>query len=153
MTRLHYALIAGAEWSLWAVVLAFAFWRGDRLTRRFAAIMFLGQLAATLPFRLFDLPRWWYGLVDAACLALMIAATVREPRPWAVWACGFQLAAVATAGAYALDRDIGPLALATAVNMWWLLTIAALAWGTVEAVRRAPAKAASTHPEPERADA
>ncbi|NEX93622.1 hypothetical protein [Caulobacter sp. 17J65-9] len=144
MSRLHYALVALAEWGVWAAVLAFALWRGDRLARRFAVIMFLGQLAATLPFRLFDLPRWWFGLVDAACLASMIAIALREPRRWALWACGFQLAAVATAAVYAFDHDIAALALATAVNMWWLLTIAALAWGTVEAAARR--KAATSAP-------
>lgn len=37
MTRLHYPLIAVAERSLWGAVLAFAFWRGERLARRRAS--------------------------------------------------------------------------------------------------------------------
>jgi hypothetical protein len=77
----------------------------------------------------------------------MLAVAWRRPRGWLLWSCTFQLAAVATHVAGALDREIRWVATATALNAWASLSLAALLWGAVEAHLRRRATAGSNAPD------
>lgn len=134
MSHFDYRLIMRLEYLFAALALAWAFWRGDRSARLVAAI-YAGAILAAAPEHLHLAGKWIYRLIDPAVFAATLAVTLRRPRPWLIWSCAFHLATVVAHVARALDPRIGTLAFVTAVNSWWLLALACLCWGTVEAER------------------
>ncbi|MBC6980164.1 hypothetical protein [Caulobacter sp. 17J80-11] len=135
MSTLQFQILAVAVWGFWAGCLGLALRRGDRPVRLFAATALTFFLLARIARWLWHGPAVWSTWADAAILVPMLAIALRWPRRWLVWACAFQLATVATYVAHALDRSIGALAYATAVNLWGVLGQCALLYGTFEADR------------------
>jgi hypothetical protein len=138
VTGYVYHLIYAAELGFYGATTAFALWRGDGAARWAAAIL-----------AVFGVPAAWATAsvpalqaapaLDLACLVALAGLALRRPRPWLTWVCAFQLAALATHAARALDPHIGTLAFQTAFNSWWMLQTAALLRGAWEAHRARPA--------------
>ncbi|NEX93618.1 hypothetical protein [Caulobacter sp. 17J65-9] len=147
MTQFQYDLVQGLETAAFLLAVSYALWRGDRSARGISLVYIGGYLAMWAAFfggkfiaSLSATPvryasRFPELAVDVAALALITVLALRNPRPWLLWSAAFQLVSTATRTAGVLDRSIDRLAVVTAVNTWWVLQLAVLAWGTVEASR------------------
>lgn len=88
-----------------------AFLRGGPVERRGAALFTIAWLASLFAQWLSGsaTPGLWLPIIDATVLWGLVALSWRSPRPWPVYACGFQM--LALAGDVALwvesDLDVG----------------------------------------------
>ena len=71
--------------------------RGGAVERRGAALFIVAWLASLLAQALSgdNRPGLWLLIIDAAVLWALVGMTWRSPRPWPVYACGFQMLALA----------------------------------------------------------
>jgi len=71
--------------------------RGDKVERQGAAL-FITAWAASLTAQWLSgeaSPGVWLPIIDATVLWVLVALTWRSPRPWPVYACGFQMLTLA----------------------------------------------------------
>lgn len=134
-TQAQYDAIVAAERIFELAVIAFALWRGDR-TLRWGALIFLVSAIGVPLAELATPPTKYYLLVDAPAAIALLALTIHDPRPWALWASAFKIMIVASHVMYAVDHNIRGLAYATAVNTWLILADLALLAGAIAAARR-----------------
>ncbi|MBC6980166.1 hypothetical protein [Caulobacter sp. 17J80-11] len=117
-----------ALWAAWLAAIGFALWRGDGFVRAIACLYFAATAAAVAALAFGAPPAIW-GFADIVVLPVLAWALLRQPRRWLVWACAFELVTVATHVAWALDRRIEDQAYSAAIDLWWVLELAALIWG------------------------
>lgn len=110
-----------------------AFTRGGTVERRgvilFAAAFFATGVAEAVTFNATRSVTLF--VIDLLTLAGLVALAWKSPRPWPVYACGFQTMVLAThvAGWIDLDMDVQLHAgMLIAFSMAALLTLAAGAW-------------------------
>lgn len=123
-------------------VCAIAAWRG-RDDERLAAGGYLANWALTLVVfkdRSVD-TQWAVLVVDAALLGLYLWLAMRSRRHWPLFAAGFQLLAVITHFANALDTAVGGWAYLTAQLIWSYMVIGTIAYGAWTAPGRGQANA------------
>lgn len=111
-------------------VCALAFLRG-RDEERLAAVGYLANWALTLVvFKARSVETQWAVLIlDFALLALYLHLSMRTPRYWPLFATGFQLLAVVTHIARALDTAVSGWAYLTAGLVWSYLVIFTIGYG------------------------
>jgi hypothetical protein len=71
--------------------------RGGQVERRGAALFTAGWLASLFAQWLSGAPApgLWLPIIDATVLWGLVALSWRSPRPWPIYACGFQILALA----------------------------------------------------------
>ena len=74
--------------------------------------------------------------VDLVALAALVALALAADRFWPMFAAGFHLVGVSVHGAIFVNAPVAPLAYAHALGLWSYLTLACLAIGTHQLVRR-----------------
>lgn len=118
-------------------VCAVAAWRG-RDDERLGAGGFLAAWALTLVvFQSRNTETQWpVLLIDIALLVSFVALALRSLRYWPLFAAGFQLLAVLTHVASALDTGVSGWAYQTAGIIWGYLAIASIGYGAWTAPRR-----------------
>ena len=122
-----------------------ALWKGG-WAERVVAVGFLASWVNTALTK----DRAWSGLQwgpftgDTLLLVLIVIVALRSRRFWPMFAAGFQLLAVTTHAAMAVDTGVGAWAYITAGVIWTYLLLFSLAFGTWGAWReRQLAKAAA----------
>ncbi|MBC6980167.1 hypothetical protein [Caulobacter sp. 17J80-11] len=135
MTHAQYQILFAVEWIVWAGAVGFALWRGDIIVRLAGLLQFAATGGMAIAFKL-GAPTALWAWVDAIGFVPLLLLALRRPRPWLIGSAAFQLTTVATHVARTLDERIETTAYVTALNTWWMLQLAALVWGTVEAMRR-----------------
>lgn len=112
------------------LVSGFALWRGGRPERWVALANLLAWILTPLAYRntLID-PQWGVFLVDAGFLVLLAGLAMTTDRNWLLFAAAFQLLAVMTHIAIAVDRGVRTLAYFRGLVIWSYLVLAALAVG------------------------
>jgi hypothetical protein len=112
------------------LVSGFALWRGGRPERWVAVANVLAWILTPLAYRndLID-PQWGVFLVDVAFLVLLAALAMTTDRNWLLFAAAFQLLAVMTHIAIAVDRGVRTLAYFRGLVIWSYLVLGALAVG------------------------
>lgn len=112
------------------LVSGFALWRGGRPERWVAVANVLAWILTPLAYRnnLID-PQWGVFLVDVAFLVLLAALAMTTDRNWLLFAAAFQLLAVMTHIAIAVDRGVRTLAYFRGLVIWSYLVLGALAAG------------------------
>lgn len=131
------------------LVCVFAWWSGGRPQRLIAGVAFVAWVAsAAIQDRSFRNPQYATFVLDLVLLGIFIAFAMHWRRPWLNWVAAFQSLTMATHIAAMMDRRIWPLASITAYMVWSYLTLAAIAWGGVEAMleRRAARGSPPTGP-------
>ncbi len=125
-------------------VCALAFLRG-RDEERLAAAAYLANWALTLVvFKARSVEtQWAVLLLDFALLALYLHLALRTLRYWPLFAAGFQLLAVVTHIARALDTAVSGWAYLTAGLVWSYLVILSIGYGAWTAPDH-PAEPAAT---------
>lgn len=119
------------------LVCVLAAWRGRDL-ERLAAGAYLAAWALTLvTFR----PethgtQWAVMVIDLALLGGFITIAMKTGRFWPLFSAAFQLLAVVTHVAQALDSAVSGWAYQTAGIIWGYLVIAAIGYGSLTAPRR-----------------
>jgi hypothetical protein len=68
--------------------------------------------------------------VDTGCLMLLLALAVSSNRFWPIWACGFQIVAVATHVATIWVPDIVPKAYQALLSFWSIPILGVMVAGT-----------------------
>lgn len=118
-------------------VCALAAWRG-RDVERLAAASYLAAWALTLvTFRAgTGGTQWSVMIVDVGLLVILTAIALRSARYWPLFSASFQLLAVVTHVARALDSEVSGWAYQTAGIIWGYLVIAAIGYGSWTAPRR-----------------
>jgi hypothetical protein len=82
--------------------------RGGDVERR-GALLFIGAWLASLFAQWLSgetSPGLWLPIIDATVLCALIGLTWRSPRPWPVYACGFQMLALAGDVAKWVESDL-----------------------------------------------
>lgn len=126
---------------LLAVAGAGAMVRGGPVERRGAAL-FTGAWLASLFAQWLSgapAPGLWLPIIDATVLYGLIALSWRSPRPWPIYACGFQMLALAgdIAGWVETSLDVGLHLSFLAVMGFGAVAVLALgAWAPPVASRR-----------------
>lgn len=118
-------------------VCALAAWRG-RDPERLAAGGYLAAWALTVVVfkdRTDDI-QWAVMLIDAMLLVLMVGLALQARRFWPLFVGAFQLLAVLTHVARALDGRISGWAYLTAVLVWGYLAMATIGYAAWTAPRR-----------------
>jgi len=112
------------------LVSGFALWRGGRPERWVAVANVLAWILTPLAYRndLID-PQWGVFLVDVAFLVLLAVLAMTTDRNWLLFAAAFQLLAVMTHIAIAVDRGVRTLAYFRGLVIWSYLVLGALAVG------------------------
>lgn len=119
---------------VWPTVLmavcALAVWRG-RDYERLAAASELASWALTLVVfqSRSESTQWPVLIIDVALLMILVWIALRSSRFWPLFAGGFQLLAVVTHIAHALDTVVSGWAYLTAILIWNYLTLAAIGYG------------------------
>lgn len=81
--------------------------------------------------------QWAVLIIDVALLALFLWIALRSPRWWPLFAAGFQLLAVVTHVARALDSDVSGWAYLTAGLIWNYMALFAIGYAAWTAPRYA----------------
>ena len=111
-------------------VCALAIWRGRDVERLAAAGYLANWALSMLVFRARSQDtQWGMMLVDAALLAFYLFLALRSRRHWPLFAAGFQLLAVVTHIARALDAGVSGWAYLTAGIIWSYLVLFAIGYG------------------------
>lgn len=112
------------------LVSGFALWRGGRPERWVALANLLAWILTPLAYRndLID-PQWGVFLVDVGFLVLLAGLAMTTDRNWLLFAAAFQLLAVMTHIAIAVDRGVRTLAYFRGLVIWSYLVLGALAVG------------------------
>jgi hypothetical protein len=126
---------------VWPTVLmtvcAIAVWRGRDHERLAAGSELASWSMSLLVFRSrSELTQWPVLFIDAVLLAILVWIALRSPRYWPLFAAGFQLLAVLTHLAHALDAVVSGWAYLTAMLIWNYLTLTAIGYGGWTAARR-----------------
>lgn len=118
-------------------VCALAAWRG-RDVERLAAATYLAAWALTLVAFRADTreTQWSVMIIDVGLLGVFIVVALRSRRYWPLFSAAFQLLAVATHIARALDSAVSGWAYQTAGIIWGYLVIAAVGYGSWTAPKR-----------------
>lgn len=119
-----------------------AAWRGDRDARIAAGGYLLNYAIGVFVYRARSNETQWAVLaLDVALLCLLVWLALHSRRHWPLFAAGFQLLAVVTHVASALDPTLGGWAYITASIIWSYLVIFAVGYGGWTAPRYAGAAA------------
>lgn len=127
-------VFATASQQIWTLsmllVSGFALWRGGRTERWVAVANLLAWILTPLAYRndLID-PQWGVFLVDVGFLVLLAGLAMTTDRNWLLFAAAFQLLAVMTHIAIAVDRGVRTLAYFRGLVIWSYLVLGALAVG------------------------
>jgi hypothetical protein len=136
-------------WTLLALVIALAWWRGDREMRIAAAICLLatiGSLHSLNPYS-FDGSsiKATVGLVDVMALAAFTCIAFRSEHFWPLWVAGLQLTTTLSHVLRLLAPSLVQVAYDAAMKLWsypLLIILAVAAWrhagGTQPVERSAP---------------
>ena len=118
-------------------VCALAAWRG-RDVERLAAASYLAAWALTLvTFRAgTGDTQWLVMIIDIGLLGMLATIAMKSRRYWPLFSAAFQLLAVLTHVARALDSAVTGWAYLTAGIIWSYLVIAAIGYGAFTAPRR-----------------
>lgn len=118
-------------------VCAIAVWRGRDDERLAAACELATWSLSLLVFKSnSELTQWPVMLIDCGLLSMLGWIALRSPRYWPLFATSFQLLAVLTHIAHALDTVVSGWAYLTAILIWNYLTLFAIGYGAVTAPRR-----------------
>lgn len=120
------------------IVCALSLWRG-RDQERLAAASYLAAWAlslATFESRSEE-TQWSILVIDTLLLGLFTALALRSPRFWPLFAAGFQLLAVLTHIARALDSNVTGWAYLTAGIVWSYLVVFTIGYAAWSAPRYA----------------
>lgn len=126
---------------LLAVAAVGAMVRGGPVERRGVAL-FIGAWLASLFAQWLSggpAPGLWLPIIDATVLYGLVALSWRSPRPWPIYACGFQMLALAgdIAGWVETSLDVGLHLSFLAVMGFGAVAVLALgAWGPAAANQR-----------------
>lgn len=121
----------------------YAIYRGSENEYIGAAIMTVGSLATLASARLFG--STFTGLeldilvIDLIALYAFIHLAMVSDRFWPLWAAAFHLLAIAVHTAAIVGPDVTPWAFAVSITFWAYPMLLALAIGSHEHVRPAPA--------------
>ena len=103
--------------------------RGARIERR-GALMFIVAWLTSLIMKPWP-PGPWLFLNDLGVMIGLIALSWKSPRPWPVYACGFQTLLLATRIASGIDPDVNPRVLQAMLDLAGgaaILMLAIWAW-------------------------
>jgi len=110
-------------------VCALTVWRGGDDERLGAGGVLAGWALSMVLFRARSVDtQWGVAVVDLFVLGLFLWMALRSRRYWPLFAAGFQLLAVATHLARALEDGIGGWAYLTAEIVWSYLVILTIGW-------------------------
>lgn len=130
-------------------VCVIAAWRGRDDERLAAGGYLLNYALGLLVYRArSDDTQWAVLATDVGLLALLVWLGLRSGRYWPLFAAAFQLLAVMTHLASALDRAVGGWAYLTAEIIWSYLVIFTIGYGAWTAPRHADAESATPDPGP-----
>lgn len=120
-----------------SVVCALAVWRGRDDERLAAAAVLANWALSMVVFRArSEETQWAVLVVDAGLFAVLLWIAMRSPRFWPLFAAGFELLALLTHGAHALDAGVSGWAYLTATRIWSYLILVAIGYGAWTAPRR-----------------
>lgn len=118
-------------------VCAIAVWRGRDLERLAAGAELATWALTLLVFKSRSESTQWAVLaIDVALFAVLLWIALRSTRYWPLLAAGFQLLALITHFAHAVDALISGWAYLTAILIWNYLTLFAIGYGAITAPRR-----------------
>jgi hypothetical protein len=118
-------------------VCAIAVWRGRDLERLAAGAELATWALTLLVFKSRSESTQWAVLaIDVALFAVLLWIALRSTRYWPLLAAGFQLLALLTHFAHAVDALVSGWAYLTAILIWNYLTLFAIGYGAVTAPRR-----------------
>ena len=118
-------------------VCAIAVWRGRDLERLAAGAELATWALTLLVFKSRSESTQWAVLaIDVALFAVLLWIALRSTRYWPLLAAGFQLLALLTHFAHAVDALVSGWAYLTAILIWNYLTLVAIGYGAVTAPRR-----------------
>lgn len=118
-------------------VCAIAVWRGRDLERLAAGAELATWALTLLVFKSRSESTQWAVLaIDVALFAVLLWIALRSMRYWPLLAAGFQLLALITHFAHAVDALISGWAYLTAILIWNYLTLFAIGYGAITAPRR-----------------
>lgn len=132
-----FATLAQQTWTiLMFLVSGFALWRGRGPERVIALANLAAWILTPLTYRtvLLD-PQWGVFIVDAMFFGVLVWFAVTTDRNWLLFAAAFQLLAVVTHIAIAVDPGVRTLAYFRALVIWSYLVLGALAIGAWTAHR------------------
>lgn len=118
-------------------VCAVAVWRGRDLERLAAGAELATWALTLLVFKSRSESTQWAVLaIDVALFAVLLWIALRSTRYWPLLAAGFQLLALITHFAHAVDAVVSGWAYLTAILIWNYLTLFAIGYGAITAPRR-----------------
>lgn len=118
-------------------VCAIAVWRGRDLERLAAGAELATWALTLLVFKSRSESTQWAVLaIDVALFAVLLWIALRSTRYWPLLAAGFQLLALITHFAHAVDAVVSGWAYLTAILIWNYLTLFAIGYGAITAPRR-----------------
>lgn len=126
-----FATLAQQTWIvLMLLVSGFALWRGRGPERAVALANLAAWILTPLAYRnsLMD-PQWGVFIVDGMFMLLLVWFAVTTDRSWLLFAAAFQLLAVITHIAIAVDPGVRTLAYFRGLVIWSYLVLGALAVG------------------------
>jgi hypothetical protein len=122
-------------WTLLALVIAMAWWRGDRDIRIAAMICLLatiGSLSSLNPFSFEGIPiKASVGLIDVMALAAFTFIALRSDHFWPLWIAGLQLTTTLSHVLRLLFPDLIQVAYDAAMKLWsypLLVILGVAAW-------------------------
>jgi hypothetical protein len=119
------------------IVCGLAAWRGRDLERLSAGAYLAAWALSLVVFRTgTGETQWAIMIIDAALFAIFVGVALKTARYWPLFSAAFQLLAVATHIARALDAAVSGWAYQTAGIIWGYLAIAAIGYGSWTAPRR-----------------
>lgn len=126
---------------VWPTVLmavcAAAVWRGRDFERLAAGVELASWSLTLVVFRARSESTQWEVLaIDVILFVALLWIAMRSARYWPLFAAGFQLLALITHFAHAVDALVSGWAYLTAVLIWNYLTLFAIGWGAITAPRR-----------------
>ncbi|MEO8115416.1 MAG: hypothetical protein ABI655_13600 [Phenylobacterium sp.] len=108
------------------VASAFALWKGGWRERLVAASFFAIAFVGYGTWQPWRVPAWYWSVVDAIMLAMLVALALRGDRYWLIWMSSLALLLVVTHLMEPLITGVTGWALASAQMIWWYLSLALL---------------------------